>query len=163
MKFKLGLILFVITIYSCIPSAFLSSNSTCDNKKASPVYLSISGSISQKEVVFRQKLSSALSIRGYFVVDNFQQSDYFLLINFDSNNKKQPIKNYDEDWISLKFSLIESKQIFSHSKLQFDRKDAIWVCRMELGALEFFKYQDNIADIVSKTICKSYFGKKIII
>ena len=92
MKFKLGLILFVITIYSCIPSAFLSSNSTCNNKKASPVYLSISGSISQKEVVFRQKLSSILSIRGYFVVDNFQQSDYFLLINFDSNNKKQPIK-----------------------------------------------------------------------
>ena len=114
-------------------------------------------------VVFRQKLSSALSIRGYFVVDNFQQSDYFLLINFDSNNKKQPIKNYVEDWISLKFLLIESKQIFSHSKLQFDRKDSIWVCRMELGALEFFKYQDNIADIVSKTICKSYSGKKIIL
>ena len=106
MKSKLGLILFVITIYSCIPSAFLSSNNTCNNKKASPIYLSNSGSISQKEVVFRQKLSSALNIRGYFVVDNFQESDYFLLTNFDSNNKKQPIKNYAEDWISLKFSLI---------------------------------------------------------
>ena len=67
--------------------------------------LSISGNISQKEVIFRQKLSFALRNRGYFVVDNFQQSDYFLFINFDNDKKKQLIENFVEDLISLEFSL----------------------------------------------------------
>tara|TARA_B100000900_G_C20095255_1_gene519713 strand:- start:54 stop:542 length:489 start_codon:yes stop_codon:yes gene_type:complete len=161
MKIKYILI-FLIFLCGCIPSVFISSVRNRPIEKNYSIYVSKSDGISIEENVFRENLNIALKKEGYFTVNNFQKSKYYLFIDF--NNRLQKKMNYkiNIDIFSIQLFLIESKNISDSSGLPFDIGDALWVCKIELTWLEFLKHQDDIVEIISKYFCNTYIGKKIL-
>tara|TARA_Y100000816_G_C25999462_1_gene522172 strand:+ start:281 stop:760 length:480 start_codon:yes stop_codon:yes gene_type:complete len=158
MKIKY-IITFLIFLYGCIPSVFISSISNQSIEKNSTIYLSKFDGISIEENIFREKLSAALKRKGYFTVNNFQKSGYYLFFNFNNRLNKNINQNKNIDIFSMQLFLIESKNI---SGLPFDISDALWVCKIELTWYEFLKHQDEIIEIVSKYFCNTYIGRKIL-
>ena len=162
MKIKY-IIFFLIFLYGCIPSVFISSISNNSIEKNSAIYISKFDGISFEENVFREKLSAALKRKGYYTVNHFQKSGYYLFFNFNNRLQKNVNQKKNIDIFSMQLFLIESKNISDSSGLPFDIGDALWVCKIELTWLEFLEHQDQIIEILSKYFCNTYIGRKILL
>ena len=156
------IISFLIFLYGCIPSVFISSISHESIEKNSKIYISKFDGISMEENVFREKLNLALKRKGYITVNNFQKSNYYLFINFNNHLQKNVEQKSSTDIFLMELFLIESKNILASSGLPFDIGDALWMCKINLTWLEFLKHQDDIIDIVLNYFCDPYIGRKIL-
>ena len=161
MKIKYILI-FLFLLYGCFPYVFISSVGIRPIEKNSSIYISKFDGISMEENIFREKLNIALKREGYFIVNNFQKSKYYLFTDYNNRGQKDLNQKRDIDIFSMQLFLIESKNISNSSVLPFDIGDALWMCKIDIAWLEFLKYQDDIIDIVSNYFCDTYIGRKIL-
>ena len=161
MKIKY-IISFLIFLYGCIPSVFISSISHQSIAKNSKIYISKFDGLSMEENIFREKLNLALKKKGYITVNNFQKSDYYLFTNFNNHLQKNVEQKSSTDIFLMELFLIESKNISKYSGLPFDRNDALWVCKIELRLFDFLKYQDDIMEIILKYFCNTYYGRRML-
>ena len=161
MKIKY-IIIFLPFSYACIPSVFISSISHQSIEKNSKIYISKLDGISMEENIFREKLNIALKRKGYITVNNFQKSDFYLFINFNNHLQKNVEQKSSTDIFLMELFLIESKNISNNSGLPFDRNDALWICKFELGLLDFFKHQDDIIENILKYFCNTYYGRRML-
>ena len=161
MKIKY-IIIFLPFSYACIPSVFISSISHQSIEKNSKIYISKLDGISMEENIFREKLNIALKRKGYITVNNFQKSDFYLFINFNNHLQKNVEQKSSTDIFLMELFLIESKNISNNSGLPFDRNDALWICKIELGLLDFFKHQDDIIENILKYFCNTYYGRRML-
>ena len=162
MKIKY-IIIFLPFLYACIPSVFISSISHQSIEKNSKIYISKLDGISMEENIFREKLNIALKRKGYITVNNFQKSKYYLFINFKNRLQKNVKQKRNTDIFSMELFLVESKNISNNSGLPFDRNDALWICKIELGLLDFFKHQDDIIENILKYFCNTYYGRRMLL
>ena len=162
MKIKY-IIIFLPFSYACIPSVFISSISHQSIEKNSKIYISKLDGISMEENIFREKLNIALKRKGYITVNNFQKSDFYLFINFNNHLQKNVEQKSSTDIFLMELFLIESKNISNNSGLPFDRNDALWICKIELGLLDFFKHQDDIIENILKYFCNTYYGRRMLL
>ena len=162
MKIKY-IIFFLIFLYGCIPSVFISSIRKQSIEKNSTIYISKFYGMSMDEDVFREKLKATLKRKGYVTVNNFQKSEYYLFINFNSRLQENLNQKRNPDSFLLELFLIESKNISDSSWMPFERDDALWVCKIELTRLDFLKHQDEVMDNISKYFCNSYYGRKMLL
>ena len=160
MKIKY-IIVFLILLYGCVPSAFISSISKKSIEKNSTVYVSKLDSMSTEETLFREKLNAALKRKGYFSVNNFQKSKYYLFFDFNNPLNKNLNHKKNTNIFSIELFLIESKNIIDSSGLPFDMFDALWVCKIELTWLEFLKYQDDLIEDILKNFCRTYYNRRM--
>ena len=161
MKIKY-IIFFLIFLYGCIPSVFISSIRKQSIEKNSTIYISKFYGMSMDEDVFREKLKATLKRKGYVTVNNFQKSEYYLFINFNSRLQENLNQKRNPDSFLLELFLIESKNISDSSWMPFERDDALWVCKIELTRLDFLKHQDEVMDNISKYFCNSYYGRRML-
>ena len=161
MKIKY-IIIFLPFLYACIPSVFISSISHQSIEKNSKIYISKLDGISMEENIFREKLNIALKRKGYITVNNFQKSKYYLFIYFNNHFQKNVEQKSSTDIFLMELFLIESKNISNNSGLPFDRNDALWICKIELGLLDFFKHQDDIIENILKYFCNTYYGRRML-
>ena len=161
MKIKY-IIIFLPFSYACIPSVFISSISHQSIEKNSKIYISKLDGISMEENIFREKLNIALKRKGYITVNNFQKSDFYLFINFNNHLQKNVEQKSSTDIFLMELFLVESKNISNNSGLPFDRNDALWICKIELGLLDFFKHQDDIIENILKYFCNTYYGRRML-
>ena len=161
MKIKY-IIIFLPFLYACIPSVFISSISHQSIEKNSKIYISKFNGISMEQNVFREKLNLALKRKGYITVNNFQNSNFYLFINFNNHLQKSVQQKSSPDIFLMELFLIESKNISNNSGLPFDRNDALWICKIELGLLDFFKHQDDIIENILKYFCNTYYGRRML-
>ena len=161
MKIKY-IIIFLPFSYACIPSVFISSISHQSIEKNSKIYISKLDGISMEENIFREKLNIALKRKGYITVNNFQKSDFYLFINFNNHLQENVEQKSSTDIFLMELFLIESKNISNNSELPFDRNDALWICKIELGLLDFFKHQDDIIENILKYFCNTYYGRRML-
>ena len=161
MKIKYIIILLLV-FCGCIPTVFMSSYSFQAIDKNSPIYISKFDGISMEEIIFREKLNTALERKGYYIVNNFQKSKYYLITNFNNRIQKNLDQNKDVEIFSMEFFLLESKDITNSSNLLSGVGEALWVCNIELNWLEYLNYQDDVVATVVKNFCNKYYGKKIL-
>ena len=161
MKIKFTVIL-ILFLNGCISSVFISSLSNQTIEKNSPIYISKFDGISMEEIIFREKLTTALKRKGYYTINNFQKSEYYLITFFNNRLQNNLDQKKNVDIFSMELLLMESKHITNISNLQFDRDDALWVCNIKLNWLEFLNYQNNIAAIIAENFCNSYYGRRIL-
>ena len=153
---------FLFLFYGCIPSVFLSSISNQTIKKNSPIYISKFDGISMEEKIFREKLNTALKRKGYYTVNNFQKSEYYLFVNFNNRLQKNINQKKNVDIFSMELFLMDSKHIINSSDLPIVKEGAVWVCKVELNWLEFLKHQDELVEAISKYFCNTYYGNRIL-
>lgn len=157
------IIIFLPFLYGCIPSVFISSISHQSIEKNSKIYISKFNGISMEENVFREKLNLALKRKGYITVNNFENSNYYLFINFNNHLQKNVEQKSSTDIFLMELFLIESKNISDNSRLPFDWSDALWVFKIELRLIDFLKHQDDIMKNVLKYFCNTYYGRKMLL
>ena len=162
MKIKY-IIIFLPFLFACIPSVFISSISHNSIEKNSTIYISKFYGMSIDEDVFREKLKATLKRKGYVTINNFQKSEYYLFINFNNRLQDNLNQKRNPDSFSLELFLIESKNISDSSGLPFERDDVVWVCKIELGRLDFLKHQDDIIENILKYFCNTYHGRRMLI
>ena len=162
MKIK-NIIFFLIFLYGCIPSVFISSISHQSIEKNSKIYISKLDGISMEEKVFREKLKAALKRKGYVTVNNFQKSEYYLFIDFNNRLQENLNQKRNPDSFSLELFLIESKNVSNNSGLPFDINDALWACTIELTRLDFLKHQDDIMENILKYFCNTFYGRRMLL
>ena len=119
--------------------------------------------MSMDKDVIREKLKATLKRKGYVTINNFQKSEYYLFINFNNRLHEKLNQKKNPDRFSLELFLIESKNISDSSGLPFERDDAVWVCKIELGRLDFLKHQDDIIENILKYFCNTYHGRRMLI
>ena len=103
-----------------------------------------------EEKIFREKLNTALKRKGYYTVNNFQKSEYYLFTNFNNRLQKNINQKKNIDMFSMEFLLMDSKHITTNSDLPIGKEDALWVCKIQLNWLEFLKHQDSLVEAISK-------------
>ena len=161
MKIKL-ILFFLFFFFGCISSVLISSISNQTIEKNSPIYISKFAGMSKDENIFREKLNTALKKQGYYTVNNFQKSEYYLFTNFNNRSKQNLIQKKNVDTFSMELLLVESKHITKSSGFPFNKGDALWVCKIELSWLEFLKHQDELVQAISKYFCSTYYGNRIL-
>ena len=161
MKIKF-ILFFLIFFVGCISSVFISSISNQAIENNSPIYISKFAGISKEENIFREKLNTALKRKGYYTVNNFQKSKYYLLTNFNNRFQENLNQRKEVDIFSMELLLIESKNITNSSSFLFDRDNAVWVCTIELNWLDFLKHQDDLVETISKYFCNTYYSRSIL-
>ena len=161
MKIKF-ILFFLIFFFGCISSVFISSTINQTIEKNSPIYISKFADISKEENIFREKLNTALKKKGYYTVNNFQKSAYYLFYNFNNRSQQNLNQNKKVDTFSIELLLMDSEHIINSSDLPFDKDDALWVCKIELSWLEFLKYQDELVQAISKYFCSTYYGNRML-
>ena len=160
-KYKFSLILF-ITLYSCVPSAFISSINSASIDKGSAIYISKFDNYSIGQKVFRNKLKHALMKREYFVVDDFQKSKYYLIATFLNGSDLKKDKEQESDNFTIDLLLIESEYVKNHLNISYDEQ-AIWNCEMKIAWMDYLEYQDILIGIIAKQFMNTYYGKKLLI
>ena len=153
---------FLFLFYGCIPSVFISSISNQTIEKNSPIYISKFDGISMEEKIFREKLNTALKRKGYYTVNNFQKSEYYLFTNFNNRSQKNINQKKNVDMFAMELLLMDSKHVTNNSVLPIGKEDALWVCKIELDWLEFLKHQDSLVEAISKYFCNTYYGNRIL-
>ena len=161
MKIKF-ILFFLFFFFGCISSVFISSISNQTIEKNSPIYISKFTGMSKDEIIFREKLNMALKKQGYYTVNNFQKSEYYLFANFNNRSQQNLIQKKNVDTVSMELLLMDSKHITKSSGVPFNKGDALWVCKIELSWLEFLKHQDELVQAISKYFCSTYYGNRIL-
>ena len=161
MKNKYIIIFFVI-FYGCFPSAFISSFNKTDIDQNSAIYISKFDKYSIGQKVFRDKLNISLMEEGYFIVDDFHKSKYYLIISFSNPSDASSSIEQEKRKYTIELLLIESNQLKNHLSTPI-HENTIWKCELKLNWIDYLKHQDNLIKMVAKEFMNPFYGKKLLI